>query len=86
MTGRPVPRDNKVAPDRPVRPDRPEHPNRPAPKSTKVPHVSELSEEQLAARAARQALYDNGQLTASDKRRVGPYAGIGPKWPTPRAS
>ena len=31
------------------------------------------------AKAARQALYDNGQLTEDDKRRVGPYAGIGPK-------
>jgi hypothetical protein len=60
--------------------------DRPVPKSVPVAHVSNLTEEQLAAQVARQALYDNGQLTASDKRRVGPYAGIGPKWPTPRAS
>jgi hypothetical protein len=60
--------------------------DRPVPKSVTVVHVSDLTEEQLAAKAARQALHDNGQLTSSDKRRVGPYAGIGPKWPTPRAS
>lgn len=60
--------------------------DRPVPNSVKVKHVSVLTEEEAAIKAARQTLHDNGQLTVDGKKTIGPYAGIGPKWPTPRAS